>query len=110
MKLHFETYRINCTHPFGISRSSHAYYDIVYVYLEHQGLIGRGEAAPSGRYNESTKDILAVLSQGIDAPDTIEDPKIFSEKIALQSFRLKSLTLSIMLETKQLTLLTLETT
>ena len=91
MKLHFETYRINCTHPFGISRSSHAYYDIVYIYLEHQGLIGRGEAAPSGRYNESTKDILAVLSQGIDAPDTIEDPKIFSEKIALQCNGIKAL-------------------
>ncbi|MDG2367416.1 MAG: hypothetical protein P8M58_07595, partial [Candidatus Marinimicrobia bacterium] len=66
MKLSFTTYRIECTHPFGISRSSHNYYDIVYIYLENNGIIGRGEAAPSGRYNEFTENILALLNKGID--------------------------------------------
>ena len=65
MKLSFTTYRIECTHPFGLSRSTHSYYDIVYIYLEHEGLIGRGEAAPSGRYNEFTKDILKILNNAI---------------------------------------------
>ena len=61
MDFHFETYRIQCTHPFGISRSSHSYYDIIFIYLEFDGLLGRGEAAPSNRYNESTERILSVL-------------------------------------------------
>ena len=57
MKLSYTKYRIQCTHPFGISRSSHDHYDIVYLYLEHDGIIGRGEAAPSGRYDEITDHI-----------------------------------------------------
>ncbi len=77
MKLSYSTYRINCTHPFGISRSSHNYYDIVYIYLEDDEIIGRGEAAPSGRYNEFTKDIISILDKGIDLPRNIDDPKEF---------------------------------
>ena len=33
-------------------------------------IIGRGEAAPSIRYNESTEKILSVLKRGIDIPDS----------------------------------------
>jgi L-alanine-DL-glutamate epimerase-like enolase superfamily enzyme len=78
VKLSHTTYRIECTHPFGISRSSHSYYDIVYIYLEDEGIIGRGEAAPSGRYNEFTKDILTILDNGINLPEKIEDPEEFT--------------------------------
>ena len=62
MNLSYTNFRINCNHPFGISRSTHDYYDVVFVYLEEGGIIGRGEAAPSGRYNEFAKDILGVLN------------------------------------------------
>ncbi|GIS57044.1 MAG: hypothetical protein CM1200mP1_09820 [Candidatus Neomarinimicrobiota bacterium] len=49
MNLTYTKYRIQCTHPFGISRSTHDYYDIIYLYLENDGLgFGRGEAAPRG--------------------------------------------------------------
>jgi L-alanine-DL-glutamate epimerase-like enolase superfamily enzyme len=78
VKLSHTTYRIECTHPFGISRSSHSYYDIVYIYLEDEGIIGRGEAAPSGRYNEFTKDILTILDNGINLPEKIEVPEEFT--------------------------------
>jgi len=77
LKLSYAIYRIVCTHPFGISRSSHNYYDIVYIYLEEGGIIGRGEAAPSGRYNEFTKDIVKILDNGIKLPEKIEDPNEF---------------------------------
>lgn len=73
MKLSYTPYRIHCTHPFGISRSTHDFYDIVYLYLEGEGLIGRGEAAPSARYNESAGDILTCLETGIDLPESIEN-------------------------------------
>ena len=91
MNLSYTTYRINCTHPFGISRSSHNYYDIVFIYLEHEGIIGRGEAAPSGRYNEFTNDILKVLDSDIDLPSHISNPEDFSKLIAHSCNGIKSL-------------------
>ncbi|MEC9474747.1 MAG: dipeptide epimerase [Candidatus Neomarinimicrobiota bacterium] len=102
MQFHFETYRIECTHPFGISRSSHDYYDIVYVYLEHDGLLGRGEAAPSGRYNESTDRILSQLQTGINIPDSMEDPLVFSNQISSQCDNVKSLEVAFSMATLDL--------
>ena len=62
MELSFTSYRLNCTHPFGISRSTNDYYDIVYVYLSGAGIIGRGEAAPSARYGETKGQIIQQLN------------------------------------------------
>ena len=102
MKVHHEIYRINCTHPFGISRSSHNYYDIVYVYLEHDGLIGRGEAAPSDRYNESTDKILSVLDQGISVPKNIDEPSVFLDQITSQCQGIKALEVAFSMATLDL--------
>ena len=65
MNFSYKKFRIKCNHPFGISRSSHDHYDIVYLYLENNGFVGRGEAAPSDRYNESTDLIIRILENGI---------------------------------------------
>ena len=62
MELTFTPYRIKCTHPFGISRSTHNYYDIIYIYLERDGMVGRGEAAPSNRYGETFSDCIEILN------------------------------------------------
>ena len=62
MELTFTPYRIRCAHPFGISRSTHEHYDIIYIYLERDGVIGRGEVAPSGRYGESFSDCIEILN------------------------------------------------
>ena len=78
MKLSFTTYRIILKHPFGISRSSNNWYDIVLVFLQDGNIIGRGEAAPSVRYQESTEKILSVLNSGINVPD---DENITLEKM-----------------------------
>ena len=75
MKIKFSTYRIKLNHSFGISRSSHDYYDIVYFYLVDENIVGRGEAAPSNRYNESTDYILSVLKNGVSLPENFEDNK-----------------------------------
>ena len=91
MDFHFETYRIECTHPFGISRSSHSYYDIVFIYLEFDGLVGRGEAAPSNRYNESTERIIQVLDNEIVVPDNIYDIDSFCTQLSDQCENIKAL-------------------
>ena len=70
MKLSFTTYRIFLKHPFGISRSSNNWYDIVLLFLQDGDIIGRGEAAPSIRYKESTEKILSVLNRGVNIPQS----------------------------------------
>ena len=64
---------------------------MVYVYLNHDGILGRGEAAPSGRYNEFTNDILNILDGGIDLQETIVDPLEFSEHVFPQCGGIKAL-------------------
>ncbi len=91
MNLSYTPYRIQCTHPFGISRSTHDYYDVVFVYLEQNGFVGRGEAAPSGRYNEFTADILNALDDGIVFPESMDDPIAFSEYVLPQCKGIKAL-------------------
>ncbi len=73
MRLSYTTYRLNCKHPFGISRSTYNYYDRVFIYLEQDGLIGRGEAAPSERYKESIPQILDRLKNKIILPDNVNN-------------------------------------
>ncbi len=69
MNIKFSTYRIKLNHSFGISRSSYDYYDILYFYLVDGNIIGRGEAAPSNRYNESIDKIISILQKGISLPE-----------------------------------------
>ncbi len=73
MRLSYTTYRLGCTHPFGISRSSYDYYDRVFIYLEQDGFIGRGEAAPSERYNEYILQILKRLKNKIILPISVSN-------------------------------------
>ena len=69
MEIKFCKNRINLIHPFGISRSSNDYYDIIYIYILDGDIIARGEAAPSKRYNESIELILSVLNKGLTVPE-----------------------------------------
>jgi L-alanine-DL-glutamate epimerase-like enolase superfamily enzyme len=71
MRLSYTTYRLKCTHPFGISRSSYDYYDRIFIYLEQDDFIGRGEAAPSERYKESIPQILERLKNKIIIPNDV---------------------------------------
>ena len=80
MELSFTSYRLNCTHPFGISRSTNDYYDIVYVYLSGAGFIGKGEAAPSARYGETKGQVIKQLNCIEEVPDesmSVEDGDIW---------------------------------
>jgi L-alanine-DL-glutamate epimerase-like enolase superfamily enzyme len=78
MELNYTTYRVRCVYPFGISRSTHTYYDVVYVYLTQDGITGRGEAAPSQRYGETTEKVLDRLRRVPDIPKHVGNPKEIS--------------------------------
>jgi len=91
MKLSFTRYDVQCTHPFGISRSTHSFYRETFIYLEHKGLVGRGEASPSERYGESAEKIMSVLQNGIQLPENIVPPEQFEAILLPQCGDLKSL-------------------
>ncbi len=69
MKLTWQRYDLQLKHIFRISRSAGKITPIVIVILEHEGILGYGEASPSARYGET--------------PDTVEK---FLQKIKLQQF------------------------
>ncbi len=91
MKISYKVIRIELIHPFGISRSSHNWYDRVIIYLEDNDIIGIGEAAPSPRYNESVKTIISILEKGIELPKHCNERKIIWKSIISQIAGIKSL-------------------
>lgn len=91
MEINFTTYRINLHYTFGISRSKSDWYDIVLVFIQDGEIIGRGEAAPSFRYNESTERILSVLKQNISLPEGDPDRGTLWNHIYPQLQGIKSL-------------------
>ena len=76
MELDYKVYRIHLNHTFGLSRSKNDWYDIIILYLIDGEFVGRGEAAPSVRYNESSDRILSVLKNKITLPDDCSDREI----------------------------------
>ena len=91
MRLSYTTYRLKCTHPFGISRSSYDYYDRVFIYLDQDRYIGRGEAAPSESYNESVPQILERLKNEITLPNSVSNIDEVIEIFDLYTNDIKSL-------------------
>ncbi len=91
MQLTYSAYKLNCIHPFGISRSTHDYYDVVYISLKGEGFTGRGEAAPSARYEESAASILSCLKAGLKVPEVMADPISFTNILIGQCRGIKAL-------------------
>ena len=62
MKLTYEHLDLQLKHTFRIARGASDIEPIVLVELEHDGIVGYGEAAPSERYGESTDSVAAFLA------------------------------------------------
>lgn len=62
MKLSFKQYTLRLKHPFTLSRGSSDTRQSVIVEIEHDGLVGYGEAAPIMRYGESAETVVAFLN------------------------------------------------
>ena len=71
MELDYKVYRIHLNHTFGLSRSKNDWYDIIILYLIDGEFIGRGEAAPSARYNESSDRILSALKNKLSIEKSV---------------------------------------
>lgn len=63
MKITFSTYDLKLRHTFTIARSSRDISPVVFVELEHDGIVGFGEAAPSRRYGETVETVSAFLKR-----------------------------------------------
>jgi L-Ala-D/L-Glu epimerase len=61
MKLTYKQYDLHLKHTFTISRSSSDVRHVVIIRIEHDGITGFGEAAPSPRYNESPQSVIDFL-------------------------------------------------
>ncbi|AFZ69400.1 dipeptide epimerase [Deinococcus peraridilitoris] len=61
MNVTWETHDLRTAQPFGIARWTHSLYPRTFVTLQHEGRIGRGEAAPNAFYGENRATVEAVL-------------------------------------------------
>lgn len=57
MIIRFHIVDLHLKHPFTIARGSSSVRQTVILELEHDGIVGFGEAAPQQRYNESIKTV-----------------------------------------------------
>ena len=60
--LRAEEARFPLARPFAIARGTRVAIDLVMVEIEEEGRIGRGEGAPSTRYGESARSVLAQIA------------------------------------------------
>ena len=63
MKMSFKKYDLRLRHTFTIARGARDVSPVVILELEHEGIVGFGEAAPSGRYGESVDTVLSFLGR-----------------------------------------------
>ena len=63
MELRAEIVRLHLAETFTISRESQDWADVVQVELRHAGAVGRGEAAPIDRYEETAESALAFVRE-----------------------------------------------
>ncbi len=75
MKLEWEVLRLRPEHPFRISRSTEREVERTWVRVEHDGLEGWGEAAPSGFYDEDAGTVDRALAAMRPAVETAPDPE-----------------------------------
>jgi L-alanine-DL-glutamate epimerase-like enolase superfamily enzyme len=72
MKLTYTRFDLRLKHTFTISRSSRDVNPVIITELEHDGIVGFGEASPSRRYGETIDTVQEFLSRVDLTP--FEDP------------------------------------
>ncbi|MBI4549108.1 MAG: dipeptide epimerase [Ignavibacteriae bacterium] len=61
MRLTYRCFDLQLTHTFTIARSSKDVEPCVIVEIQHDGIVGYGEAAPSERYGETPQTVVSFL-------------------------------------------------
>lgn len=72
MQLRYEPIELKTKHCFRISREAHDVYHNVLTEITHEGVVGNGEAAPSGYFGEDPEGVGQFLSKA--APVLGHDP------------------------------------
>ena len=62
MKLEVEPLKVETAHPFQIARNTRTSYDVFVFSLDHDGVTGLGEAAPSAFYGEDAMTVRAAVN------------------------------------------------
>jgi L-alanine-DL-glutamate epimerase-like enolase superfamily enzyme len=77
MTLSWKQYDLQLKHTFRISRSARDIAPVIILQMEHDGIVGYGEASPTKRYGESLETIAAFFSlldlSRFDSPMMLED-------------------------------------
>ena len=68
MRLTFTTFELRLRHTFTIARGSRDVVPVVFTEVEHDGIVGRGEASPSSRYGETAESVARFLA-GLNLPE-----------------------------------------
>ena len=63
VKSTYRTVTLALREPFSISRSTEETVDSVFVEIDHDGLVGYGEASPQEHYGESVESASAFLAE-----------------------------------------------
>ena len=63
MEVRAEIVRLELAETFVISRETQDWAEVVHVTIEHEAHVGRGEAAPIERYDETAESALAFVEQ-----------------------------------------------
>lgn len=79
MQLRYRVYNLELKHTFGLSRSADDVRHTVLVELEHNGIIGRGECAPSAYYGESIPSVCKALDSLGEEPEC--DPRVIDAQL-----------------------------
>ncbi|HLP18604.1 MAG TPA: dipeptide epimerase [Bacteroidota bacterium] len=86
MKLHSYRYDLELKHVFRISRSARTTIPTVLIELDHDGIIGYGEASPNARYGETQETVEAFFSKldlsRFESPFLIDDIMRYVDSIA----------------------------
>ena len=86
MKITFSRFDLRLKHTFTISRGGRDVSPVVIVELEHGGIVGYGEAAPSARYGESPDSVSGFLAAlnltAFKTPFELESILTYVEKAA----------------------------
>ena len=84
MEIDYSIYRIKLKQTFGISRSKNDWYDILFIYIIDGTIIGRGEVAPSARYNETIQKIIPIIKNSVRLPNDLNNRKVIWDFIRPQ--------------------------
>lgn len=88
MRLEWERFTVRTEHPFTISRSTREELVRIRVRVEHEGVAGLGEAAPTAYYGEdpdSAEAALAAMRPALEEADDPEGLEALEAEIALRA-------------------------